>query len=192
MVDNGLSVPRQILSSSHAYPESTQTNWNGIIGDLKIEAMSAFHIKDVQVYPDAKAKSANVKVYLNRPLGNKESPEITIYAEACNTKFKHRVGLTQHVDSQNDTIEVLLEFGEDAVLWDEFCPAYYSLYVSIIGKGISDISKTTFGLRDFYVNGTQFKINNYTTFLRGKHDACVFPLTGHVAMDVDSWRNYFM
>ena len=28
------------------------------------------------------------------------------------------------------------------------------------------------------------------TFLRGKHDACVWPLTGHVPMDVQSWLDY--
>lgn len=32
LVDNGLSVPPQLLDNSHAYTESTQTNWNGIIG----------------------------------------------------------------------------------------------------------------------------------------------------------------
>ena len=31
VVDNGESVPPQLLGSSHAYTESTQTNWNGII-----------------------------------------------------------------------------------------------------------------------------------------------------------------
>ena len=28
------------------------------------------------------------------------------------------------------------------------------------------------------------------TFLRGKHDACVWPLTGHVPMDLQSWLDY--
>ena len=44
LVDNGLSVPPQLLDNSHAYTESTQTNWNGIIGDLKLEARPQFHI----------------------------------------------------------------------------------------------------------------------------------------------------
>ena len=29
-----------------------------------------------------------------------------------------------------------------------------------------------------------------STFLRGKHDACVWPLTGHVPMDLQSWLDY--
>lgn len=54
MVDNGLSVPEQLLSSSHAYTESTQTNWNGIIGELYLEASNPLHMQAIQVYPDAK------------------------------------------------------------------------------------------------------------------------------------------
>ena len=191
MVDNGASVPRQILSNSHAYTESTQTNWNGIIGNIRINAMASFHIKDIRVYPDVKAKKATVKVYLNRPPSNSETAEITVIAEACNTEKKHRVRMVKNLDANKDAIDVLLELGEDAVLWDEFDPAFYSLSVSIKGKGFSDVSNTAFGLRDFSVKGTQFTINDYTTFLRGKHDACVFPLTGHVAMDINAWRKYF-
>ena len=52
-------------------------------------------------------------------------------------------------------------------------------------------ARTVFGLREFKTKGTQFTINGRTTFLRGKHDACVFPLTGHPPMDVDAWRQYF-
>ena len=47
LVDNGLSVPPQLLDNSHAYTESTQTNWNGIIGDLKLEARPQFHIRRI-------------------------------------------------------------------------------------------------------------------------------------------------
>lgn len=191
MVDNGESVPRQILSNSHAYTESTQTNWNGIIGDMRIEATSPFYIQDIQVYPDAKAKTALVKVSLNRPRNNTEIPILTFLAKACNTAKKHDVKVVEKLETNSNEINVLLELGDNAMLWDEFDPAFYSLTVTLDGAGFSDISKTFFGLRDFTVKGTQFQINENITFLRGKHDACVFPLTGHVAMDTDSWRNYF-
>lgn len=191
MVDNGTSVPRQILGSSHAYTESTQTNWNGIIGDMRIEAMPAFHIRDIQVYPDAKNRSARVKIFLNRPEGNMETPHIILSAEACNTGRKHIVEKKHTTSPGEDEIDVVLEMGNDAILWDEFDPIFYSLTVSLKGHGYGDSRKTSFGLRDFAVKGTQFVMNDQVTFLRGKHDACVFPLTGHVAMDTESWRNYF-
>ena len=36
----------------------------------------------------------------------------------------------------------------------------------------------------------QFTREGHRVFLRGKHDACVWPLTGHVPMDVPSWLSY--
>ena len=37
----------------------------------------------------------------------------------------------------------------------------------------------------------RFVADGRPVFLRGKHDACVFPLTGHTPMDKASWVNYF-
>lgn len=37
----------------------------------------------------------------------------------------------------------------------------------------------------------RFCAGGHPVFLRGKHDACVFPKTGHVPMDPASWRAYF-
>ena len=97
MVDNGSGVPEQVYHSSHAYTESTQTNWNGIIGDITLTT-SLPGKKEIPVHP---------------------------------------------------------------------------------------------AFKDFHIEGQQFFANGHPIYLRGKHDACVWPLTGHVAMDVDSWRHYF-
>ena len=37
----------------------------------------------------------------------------------------------------------------------------------------------------------QFMAGGRKVFLRGKHDACVFPLTGHTPMDKSSWLEYY-
>ena len=97
MVDNGSGVPGQVYGSSHAYTENTQTNWNGIIGEI-----------------------------------------------ALTTSLPEKKELPVH-------------------------PAF----------------------KDFHIEGQQFFANGHPIYLRGRHDACVWPLTGHVAMDVDSWRHYF-
>ena len=41
------------------------------------------------------------------------------------------------------------------------------------------------------VAGGRFEAAGHPVFLRGKHDACVFPLTGHTPMDKASWVDYF-
>lgn len=97
MVDNGSGVPGLVYDSSHAYTENTQTNWNGIIGEIALTT-SLPEKKELPVHP---------------------------------------------------------------------------------------------ALKDFHIEGQQFFANGHPIYLRGRHDACVWPLTGHVAMDVDSWRHYF-
>ena len=37
VVDNSRGVPEQVYGSSHAYTEDTQTNWNGIIGEISLK-----------------------------------------------------------------------------------------------------------------------------------------------------------
>jgi len=37
----------------------------------------------------------------------------------------------------------------------------------------------------------QFSAGGHPVYLRGRHDACVFPVTGHVPMDKASWLTYF-
>jgi len=98
LIDNGKWLPEQIYANSHAATEDTQTNWNGVIGDIYLST------------------SADTRIYL------------------------------------------------PSVVRPEF--------------------------KDFHIEGQHFMANGHMTFLRGKHDACVWPLTGHVPMDVDSWMNY--
>lgn len=192
MVDNGASVPKQVITSSHAYAESTQTNWNGIIGKFYIEAADKCHIKNVQVYPDYDTKKALVKVEF-AGIGNAEAPVIIkCEAETWNTDKKQKIKIEQKLEKLSSNIsEFVLDLGENAATWSEFDPALYRVDVSLSCGNMSDAKSVNFGLRKFETKGTQFCINDKTTFLRGKHDACVFPLTAHVAMDVDTWKHYF-
>lgn len=100
VVDNGKGVPDQVYGSSHAYTEDTQTNWNGIIGEIRLEVKSE----------ERRMKNSNV---------------------------------------------------------------------------LPDFAK------DFHIKGTHFYANGHRIFLRGKHDAAVWPLTGHVEMSVEGWMKYF-
>lgn len=109
LVDNGSGVPEQIYGSSHAYTEDTQTNWNGVIGQMYVEPV------------------------------------------ASTTKKRNR--------------------GKSSA--DAAQPA-------MLPSRVTPLS----------IRGRQFYADGHPIFLRGKHDACVWPLTGHVPMDLDSWRQY--
>ncbi|MDR2145781.1 MAG: beta-glycosidase [Tannerella sp.] len=191
LVDNSEeAIPYQILGSSHACTESTQTNWNGIIGDIHLETLPQLYISEVNTYPDAAAKTVTVKMKLHLPENEREKPVIYMYAEAFNTDKKHRVE-NPPVKVENDELSVTMDLGEDALLWDEFNPALYYLKIKLKGEFSEDIVTAKFGLRNIGVEGTHFTMNGRKTFLRGKHDAAVFPMTAHVAMDVPAWERYF-
>jgi hypothetical protein len=192
MVDNSdAAIPSQILGNSHACTESTQTNWNGIIGKMHLEAIPQLHISEVKTYPDVASKSVTVKIKLNLPADGSKAPTIRMYAEAYNTDKRHKVENKPFKVTSNE-VSVVFPLGEDALLWDEFNPALYMLKIKLKGETSHDIVVSKFGLRNFGVDGKHFTVNGRKTFLRGKHDAAVFPLTGHVAIDLPSWERYFM
>ena len=193
LVDNGKqAVPEKVYGSSHAYSASTQTNWNGIIGDFYLESVPLCGIDDIQLYPDVAKKVVTARVTLRNPDKGAGKGILSFYAEAWNTDKQHKTPVqTVEVDWTKPEQELELALGDKALLWSEFTPALYRFSVSLKTDRFVDTEQATFGLRDFKTKGRQFTMNGKTTFLRGKHDACVFPLIAHTAMDVETWRHYF-
>ena len=193
LVDNGKqAVPEKVYGSSHAYSASTQTNWNGIIGDFYLESVPLCGIDDIQLYPDVAKKVVTARVTLRNPDKGAGKGILSFYAEAWNTDKQHKTPVqTIEVDWTKPEQEFELALGDKALLWSEFTPALYRFSVSLKTDRFVDTEQATFGLRDFKTKGHQFTMNGKTTFLRGKHDACVFPLIAHTAMDVETWRHYF-
>lgn len=111
VVDNSRGVPEQVYGSSHAYTEDTQTNWNGIIGEISL--------KQVELKAGQKLKSGMVQ---------SESRQYTGKVLPC--------------------------------------------------------------FKDFRIEGAHFYADGHPVFLRGKHDAAVWPLTGHVDMTVEGWMKF--
>lgn len=193
LVDNGKqAVPEKVYGSSHAYSASTQTNWNGIIGDFYLESAPLCGIDEIQLYPDVAKKVVTARVTLRNPDKGVGKGILSFYAEAWNTDKQHKTPVqTIEVDWTKPEQELELALGDKALLWSEFTPALYRLSVSLKTDQSVDTEQATFGLRDFKAKGRQFTMNGKVTFLRGKHDACVFPLIAHTAMDVETWRHYF-
>ena len=115
MIDNGSGVPEQIYANSHAYTEDTQTNWNGIIGNIELFTVDGLRFTD------------------DYSIGT-------------------RLASILSVNRKSSTVNPIF--------------------------------------KDFHIEGQHFYANGHQIYLRGKHDACVWPLTGHVPMDVESWKQY--
>ena len=196
LVDNGNSVPKQLLGSSHAYTEDTQTNWNGIIGKMYLEAKeSPVTIKRLLTHSHAAENSVDVEITLCGNLKKKYSISTMITGKngyVADQRYVNEGNSEKVVNADGTTtIRHTLQLGSDACKWSEFSPQnLLTLNVRIECEGKSDEKVTTFGLCDFRAENSHFIVNGNKTFLRGKHDACVFPLTGHVAMNYDEWYRY--
>ena len=179
---------------SHSVTDHTQGNWNGIIGKMELIAVPKVFIKDVQVYPSIKNKTAKVLLTITNTTNDNARVNISLAAKAFNTKQAHQVTLTAKAAiAQGDTIlELLLPMSNSVLFWSEFDPALYNLTTTISFK-TNSVSKaiTQFGMRAFGMEGTQFTINGQKTFLRGTVNNCEFPLTGFPPTDLAAWQRLF-
>lgn len=194
LVNNGENSVPNGIKGSHAWTEHTQTNWNGIIGKMELEATAKNYIGSIKVTPDITQKEAVVALKVFSGNTAPMEAEISLDAYAWNTSVKHNVRAKKYeINLMPGINRLVLKYpvGEKMQLWSEFSPALYKLSAELITDSIIDNIQADFGFREFKTLGTQFTINGLTTFLRGEHSACVFPLTAYPPMDAKNWRNLF-
>jgi len=194
LINNGKGSVPDGITGSHSWTEHTQTNWNGIIGKFCLEAYSKSYIKEIKTFPDIDAKKVLIKLNVFNGSETEEKSTIVLKANSWNTekpKNLEKKSFSISFKPGENNIELDYNLGDKAQPWSEFEPVLYKLDVTLKGNSTLDAVTTDFGLRKFSTSETQFTINSLKTFLRGKHDACVFPLTGHPPMDVESWRRVF-
>ncbi len=194
MIDN-TELP---VAGGHQTSPDTQTNWNGILGRMELNACDPVWIEDIQAYPDPDKRTVILKIAVRNEAGARAPAHLTLSASSINTGREHHAESREYViNLREERVVSELEYfmGPDALLWDEYFPALYTLHTSLdIECGNSkytDEKAIPFGMRKFSTHGTQFTNNGRTVFLRGKHDACVFPLTGYAPMEVEGWARVF-
>jgi len=191
LVDNAKLPP---VGPSHAVDERTQTNWNGIVGQMELRASAPVWLEDVQVYPDAAKKQAVVRAVVGNVTGEAASGRITVACESYNVA-KPATLATQSVaikaPERENVVELTYEPGDDVPLWDEFQPAMLRLNLDLEATAAKapyrDHRAVRFGMRNFTRRRNRFLINGRPVFLRGKLDCCFFPLTGYPPMDKAGW-----
>ena len=174
----------------HLTSPDTQTNWNGIIGEIALHIFDPVYLTKIKTFPDIDTKS--VLVTFDAINTTDASVNKTIKAKAFLTDINGDTGTTTKeaefsIDfpAGNSTGSFTYPLGENAALWSEYTPVIYRLELTMAES--SEKAVTTFGLRKFSTTETEFLINGTPTFLRGKHDGLIFPLTGAVPATVDEW-----
>lgn len=174
----------------HIYSDDTQTNWNGILGKIYLETSPQTHISGLQISPDIGQKKIGIRLEVNNGLGL-DSAEIELLVEKT-TNSKNSLLKPKKLNiSLRQPLALEFALDDACSLWDEYEQPLYTLTVILSAEGVLDTKTVPFGMRKFAVDGTHFAINGRKIFLRGKHEAAVFPITGFPPMVVDTWQRVF-
>ncbi len=188
MIDNSLDLTP--YRETHIFSDETQTNWNGVIGKLRIEAMPKTYISDLQVYPDIYSKSIDIKMEIENGAELRDLQVELFVERTFGGRSKLLPVKTVRIDL-NQSIELDFSLGDETILWDEYEQPLYTLTAVLTAGERKDSKTVPFGMRDFEAVSTVFRTNQRTVFLRGKNDAAAFPLTGYTPTDVESWKRVF-
>ena len=183
-----------VTKGGHLTSRDTQTNWNGIVGAIEL-----------RVYPPIYLEAAFVLPNLHLAQVTSELRIINSYHQLLETEFKlelTKVTMDREVklETPEQTVSWMLKPGtNDCSLtykmdhfepWDEYHPVCYRLeLVSSLGEVCGMIE---FGMREFRADHHHFYLNGNKTFLRGKHDGLIFPLTGATPTSLTEWIRIFL
>ena len=176
------------LGGAHAYSEHTQTNWNGILGNMSLRCLDTIEIRNIKIDTDNEGQCS----LMLDLIGFQTTPKENIFAiVVVDAQGKICVDTTQRVLIHPGVSSVCLDFvmpKAKVKLWDEYTPNIYTLQINTLG---GTIHKTTFGFCDFEAHQGRLLSNGRTVFLRGKHEGGVFPMTGYPSMKKEDWIRYF-
>ena len=181
-------------ADAHSLTDNTQTNWNGIVGEMYLENRPAVYISDVALYPDIDKKIVKAKITIINLLNKEEDATLRLSAHTINTKTPNEVkSLSKKIHLNKDTTIIDMEYpmGASPLLWDEFNPNVYSMQTIISDDAGRDMVNTDFGMKDFSIKGTRFTVNGCPIFLRGTLECAIFPKTGYPETDIKSWERIF-
>lgn len=204
MIDN-TSCP---VKGGHMTSQDTQTNWNGITGGVFIEVYPSVYLDGVKITGDLEKHQIHVKAQLHG--ADQCTARVFVTDQAEGKSF--RTSLLELIRGENS---FTYELDQSVKPWSEHSPYLYTLRIElnpeqtipeqpagdkpeedgcrfvIMSDHIPDVYHYPFGLRSFQASGKYFQINGMRTFLRGKHDGLIFPMTGYAPMDLKSWLDVF-
>ncbi len=174
-------MPHDNIVYSSAATDETQTNWNGLLGFLRLRAETSVFIENVRVFP--KGNMVDIEVDINA--SDAANAEILLSSSAFEPVFG-----TIEIEAGRKTyffpnVPVL----RDAAKWDEYEGSLHELTVTLsIASGTVSEKKTSFGLRVFSSNEEgRFTLNGRVLFIRSEANCAEFPETGHDPMTVEEW-----
>lgn len=178
--------------NSHSITDHTQTNWNGIVGDISLNATGKIRFENVEIFPEINSKTIEIRATVNNALPKERIVTFTAYARLKKTgKKTERKSWEFRLTPGENRIKMEYSLDENALLWDEFNPNVYKLFLALKSDKETDEERIDFGLREFKVRGTRFAVNGRPVFLRGTLECAIFPKTGYPPTGHEYWEKIF-
>ncbi|MCD7957721.1 MAG: hypothetical protein LUG93_18630 [Lachnospiraceae bacterium] len=172
-------LPHDAIVFSSAATDETQTNWNGVLGYLRLREEEDVFVEAVQVY----TKNDTLTVKIEMSAAHEYTGMLQLSSEAFAV-----LPLTIPVTVSAGRTELMIEklaLSPRTLRWDEYEGKLY-----LLTARLSNGSEKTvrFGVRDFGDNGAgRLALNGRTIFLRGEANCAVFPEEGHPPMGKNAW-----
>ena len=183
-IDNSPYV--HLGSWSHGYSEGIQTIWNGVVGEMYLQAKDRVSLENVQCFSSFKNRTLRVQGRLRSTLPSAEKGMLTY--QVSDSKGRVVLKKKERITCKPATSDFssLLQFDSSVLPWDEYTPNLYQLKLSYQFGDCQSQQVVQFGFRDLESVEGKLLLNGYTLFLRGEHDPGSFPLTGYPSMGKDA------
>ena len=173
--------PRDAIVYASAASDETQTNWNGILGYIRLRIEKANFISGIRVYPGN--GRAEIRVDLN--LSEIRRGMLRISSPAL--LGEHEVSIPEKTGAFE--IRCSAPLHPDLRRWDLEEGFLYPLTVSAEGL---ESRTVTFGVRTFRAREGRLELNGRKFFLRGETNCAVFPETGYIPVDTAAWTEILL
>jgi hypothetical protein len=192
-MDNRMIV--DVGQNAHSVSDHTQSNWNGVVGKMTIEALPVVSLGNIKLYPDIENHVVKIVggIENSSPGTQSISVEVVVSPYGKPGNSLNPIRMKKEIPAGTEAFQLVYPMGDDCLLWDEFSPNLYNMSVSLTMAETKDVQKTDllFGMRDFKTQGTRLAINGRPTFLRGTLECAIFPKTGYPALKTEEWQRIY-
>lgn len=188
-VDNRLKYPMD--QWNHGTTEYTQTNWNGIVGEMELIADDRIRVDKLKTMPQLASKSVRVEAVVSNPDAGQAKGELTFSVREKGGKLVATQKVPVVLDKAGATVSAEIPMGADVKLWDEFTPNLYELTADLSVGDVKNSKSAVFGMREVTQGKHHVQVNGRNVHLRGALDCAVFPLTGYPSTNPADWKKIF-
>ena len=171
-------LPHDDIVFSSAATDETQTNWNGVLGFLRLRVEEPVFLSAIRVYPRGNSLTVQAEI----DAGSAYQGMLTVQSEAL------KEPVTRKVSVEKGKTQLLLEElppASEVRRWEEYEGNLYQLSAALTG---CEEKTVRFGIRTFGDNGSgRLALNGRTIFLRSEANCAEFPEAGHPPMTVEEW-----